>query len=559
MGGKSCVDVLISADAHVGETEDLRARLPEALRRHVPLLVPTAKGDVDVEVGGKIVEFSPDGVADLSDRDKELEFRSDPSFGTDLGRRMRDMAREDVRAQVVFPNLTLDCGGGQSSSEYAVALATAYNAFVWDVFSAEPKRFKPAAMLPLDDLGQAVAEATRCIERGFATLFLPCVVPWQPYRLEVYEPLWSLAAEAGIPLSFHVFSGNLALGGEFGDASDMSDERLERTRKVGAARRLGEEQLETVVGMAAGMAPILELTGSGALERHPDLRFVVTEAECGWLPWALQAMDQMQERRHIYVPQAAAAGERVLPAPGRDHDHRRRGRAPKRRGDRQRLLCSGETTTPTTREPGRTAVPIIDSIRASLGPERAPTPSWPGMPRGSTDSISTTWRANPLETAVVSIRHAWIAPPDARNRRSSSLACEPKDDPAGPLAGAVRDARSGAVQRLALHRRRRGGLHRDPHLVRPAALDHDLVRRPRRPSSTSAPTTTTTSSTGRRTSLAIPRLGCCIDDRIYDVTVSARLRIEALERETRPAATPRSTTWPRSVRGRAAAPGATTS
>ena len=48
------------------------------------------------------------------------------------------------------------------------------------------------------------------------------------------------------------------------------------------------------------MAPILELTGSGVLERHPDLRFVVTEAECGWLPWALQAMDRMQERRHLY-------------------------------------------------------------------------------------------------------------------------------------------------------------------------------------------------------------------------------------------------------------------
>ena len=55
-----------------------------------------------------------------------------------------------------------------------------------------------------------------------------------------------------------------------------------------------------MVGMAAGMGPILELTGSGVLERHPDLQFVITESECGWLAWALQAMDQMQERRHLY-------------------------------------------------------------------------------------------------------------------------------------------------------------------------------------------------------------------------------------------------------------------
>jgi predicted TIM-barrel fold metal-dependent hydrolase len=300
MGGTSRADVTISADAHVGETEDLRDRLPEPLRRHVPVLIPAANGDVDIEVDGEIVPFSPDEVADLSDRDKELEFRSDPSRGTDLGRRMRDMAREDVRAQVVFPNVCLDCGGGQTPSEFAVALATAYNDFVWDVFSPEPKRFKPAAMLPVDDVGEAVAEAVRCIERGFATFFLPCVVPWQPYRLDVYEPLWSVVAEARVPLSFHVFSGNLALGGEFGDVADMSAERFEKARKAGAARRADAEQLDTVVGMAAGMAPIIELTGSGVLERHPDLRFVVTEADCGWLPWALQAMDQMQERRHLY-------------------------------------------------------------------------------------------------------------------------------------------------------------------------------------------------------------------------------------------------------------------
>ncbi len=291
-------EVLISSDAHVGETEELRARLPERFRRYLPRQVPNANGDLDVEVGGRIVEFASE--LELSDADRQLEFRSDPSFGTDLDRRTRDMAREGVDAQVVFPNISLDCGGGRTPSEYADALAVAYNDFVMDAFSDQPKRFKPAAMIPVDDVDRAVAEATRCIERGFATLFLPCVVPWQPYRLEVYEPLWSCIAEARIPISFHVFSGNLAQGGEFSDASEMNDERLEAARKAGVLRRTGPEELEMVIGMASGMAPILELTGSGVLERHPELRFVITEAECGWLAWALQAMDQMQRRRRLY-------------------------------------------------------------------------------------------------------------------------------------------------------------------------------------------------------------------------------------------------------------------
>jgi len=56
-----------------------------------------------------------------------------------------------------------------------------------------------------------------------------------------------------------------------------------------------------VIGMAAGMAPVVHLTAGGALERHPNLRFIVTEAESGWLAFALQQMDRMQDRRHIFL------------------------------------------------------------------------------------------------------------------------------------------------------------------------------------------------------------------------------------------------------------------
>ena len=290
--------LLISADAHVAENEDLRARLPESLRERMSLMVLGKGGDFDVETNGEVKERS--SRKKLSARDRELEFRSDPSFGTDLDRRMRDMAREGVDAQVIFPNIALDCGGSHQTQEYSKAFARAYNEYVRETFAPASKRFKPAAMIPTDDIEDTLAEARKCIDDGFATMFLPCVVPWQPYRLKVYEPLWSMAEEASIPLTFHVFSGNLALGGEYADAGGMSEERLALTVEQGKERIKHAEHLETVIGMAAGMAPILELTASGVLERHPDLRFVITESECGWLAWVLQAMDQMQRRRHLY-------------------------------------------------------------------------------------------------------------------------------------------------------------------------------------------------------------------------------------------------------------------
>ena len=291
-------DLLISADSHVAENKDLRIRLPEHLRERMPLLVPGTGGDLDDETNGEIRNRS--SWKKLSVRDRELEFRSDPSLGTDLDRRMRDMAREGVDAQVVFPNIALNFGGSRQTREYAKTFARAYNEYVCETFAPASKRFKPAAMIPTDDIEDTLAEARKCIDDGFATLFLPCVVPWQPYRLKLYEPLWSMVEEASIPLTFHVFSGNLALGGEFADPGHMSEERLALAVNQGKDRVKHTEQLDTVIGMAAGMAPILELTSSGVLERHPKLRFVITESDCGWLAWALQAMDQMQRRRHLY-------------------------------------------------------------------------------------------------------------------------------------------------------------------------------------------------------------------------------------------------------------------
>jgi predicted TIM-barrel fold metal-dependent hydrolase len=359
-------DVLISADSHVGETAELRDRLPEEFRHLMSLLVPSPDADVTVYMGDKVVE-QPGRKPNAADR--ELEFRDDPSLGTDLDRRRRDMAREGVDAQVVFPNVALDCGGGRAPLAYSQVFARAYNDYVFEVFEPERERFKPAAMVCVDDIDEAVKESRRCIDRGFATIFLPCAVPWQPYWLDVYEPLWSLVEEAGIPLTFHVFAGNLAFGGEYADVADLSDERLESAKKHGRHRRnVAPERLETVVGMAAGMNPIVELTGSGVLERHPGLRFVVTEGECGWLAWVLQAMDQMQERRHLY--------REKLPMRGSDY-FRRQGyititddqvalRTLEAR-DARRLLWGNDYPHDEGTWPNSQAQ--LDSIRKALSPE----------------------------------------------------------------------------------------------------------------------------------------------------------------------------------------------
>ena len=294
-------EVVITADAHVGETDDLRRRLPEKYRDTLPEFSVDESGRLDFKLKGKSYPKRYDRAP--TEEDLLREFRTDPSQGTDLDRRMRDMAMEGVDGQVIFPNIGLGMSMGTEPSAYYEAWAHAYNDYVWETFEPQSKRMKPAAMLSLDNVDEAVKEAERCIKRGFCTLFVPAVMPWQPYYLPMYEPLWSLAEEADIPVNFHIFSGNCALGGAgaggFASITDLSSKRFEKAKRIAkeADKDGSEEQLTTVLGLAVGMSPIVEMTGGGVLERHPNLRMVVTESECGWLAWLLQAMDQIHERR----------------------------------------------------------------------------------------------------------------------------------------------------------------------------------------------------------------------------------------------------------------------
>lgn len=298
--GRPEPEVLISADSHVDEPAELWDRLPRDLRAQRPVVETLPDGGERYTIEGSTIRLPLK--EPLSEDDWACEYRSDPSGARDLGRRMADMAHEGVDAQVIFPEAGLGLGGGEGSREYHVAISQAYNDWVLETFAPEPQRFRPAAMIPTDDATVAFEEAERCVRKGFKTLFLPVTVPWLPYWHSSWEPLWSLAEEARVPISFHVFSGNVWFGTEFAFLPFLSPERLEAARKMHReAGEVSERYSSTVVGMAAGMSPIIDLTGAGILERHPGLRFAIIESECGWLAWTLAAMDSMQQKRRLFL------------------------------------------------------------------------------------------------------------------------------------------------------------------------------------------------------------------------------------------------------------------
>ncbi len=289
---------VISADGHVNEPDELFARLPPDLQARLQIGSRPVEGGTVVNLLGCEL-FLPDLNRELTLDELRREFRQDPSGGRDLDKRLALQAEDGVAAEVIFPNQMLALGAG-GDSELNYALASLYNDFVHETFAPRPDRFVAAPIVLVDDISKAIAEAERCLKLGFRTLLLPCSHPWRPYDRPDYEPLWSLVEEAGVPLNFHVFTGNVFLGTDFASVEYMTpDDFATREKSAGGLGERRERLSTTVIGMAAGMGPIVHLTGGGVLERHPDLKFVVTEAEAGWLAWTLHAMDAMQERRRL--------------------------------------------------------------------------------------------------------------------------------------------------------------------------------------------------------------------------------------------------------------------
>ena len=151
-----------------------------------------------------------------------------------------------------------------------------------------------------------MSETQHCLKKGFASVGLPAVVPHRPYFLSYWEPLWSLVEEAGLLLNFHIFTGNLGFGADFAWVHHMAQSDFDIAKSACAeneeAFMMRGGLSSAVLGLASGMSPISHLIGGGVLERHPALRFIITEAESGWLAWFLNQMDYMQQRFKGLLP-----------------------------------------------------------------------------------------------------------------------------------------------------------------------------------------------------------------------------------------------------------------
>ncbi|MFT7650657.1 MAG: putative TIM-barrel fold metal-dependent hydrolase [Candidatus Poriferisodalaceae bacterium] len=295
---------MISADSHIVEPAEVFAGLVDRFGDDAPRLV-THEGKPDlmhVPATG-LVSLSPTRVALAGYRawgplavDPGLTDKPDPEDPThpyveeltqggyealpsgvaDPVARLDDQDHDGVEAEVLYPSLFFSVFG-LPATEVVVAAFANYNAWLRDYCASAPDRLIGAALIPLHDPDAGLAALESALAEGAKTACIPCRAPAdRPYRDEAYAPIWALAEEAGVPLAMHIGTNAFAPRGQ---------------------RQGGSRRPSNPIGDYAGAASVIqatvaELICQGVAHRHPNLQFVVSEFNAGWVPNWLERLDQ---------------------------------------------------------------------------------------------------------------------------------------------------------------------------------------------------------------------------------------------------------------------------
>lgn len=117
---------------------------------------------------------------------------------------------DEIAWSVLYPTTGLTFGLVRDK-DWACALATGYNNYLYDNFTKPEKRLKGMALIPLQSIPEAVRELRRAVEDiGFVGAVLPAVGLRQPFGDEKYFPVYEAAQDLGALLAVHAAPTGLA-------------------------------------------------------------------------------------------------------------------------------------------------------------------------------------------------------------------------------------------------------------------------------------------------------------------------------------------------------------
>lgn len=201
--------------------------------------------------------------------------------------RVRDLRLDGVDGELIFPNGQTLFVWASNNPEFIDAQCAVYNDWVIEACKPFKQHCNPVAIIGTQDLDLAVKEVQRAAKLGFRVLGLPCKPTYGPsdadhpnYNWPIYDRLWAAIQDADLAITYHVSTGKDPRG----------------VKKAGGA------VINYVVhALAPTIEPVVSMCASGAFERFPKLRVATIEANAGWVPWMLQAMDESYLKHHMWV------------------------------------------------------------------------------------------------------------------------------------------------------------------------------------------------------------------------------------------------------------------
>jgi predicted TIM-barrel fold metal-dependent hydrolase len=200
--------------------------------------------------------------------------------------RLADLDREGIAAEVIFPNtsppffpsgtLTATAPRTRDEFEHRWAGLQAHNRWLAEFCAQVPGRRAGIAQILLNDVDAAVTEIEWAHRHGLTGgILLPGVAPnteVPPLYSEVYEPIWEACARLDVPINVH---GSMA----YGEVSGRVPVELQRS-------------IDSVEAPFFCQRALWHLIISGVFERHPAIKFVMTEQNgIGWVSARLTELD----------------------------------------------------------------------------------------------------------------------------------------------------------------------------------------------------------------------------------------------------------------------------
>ena len=275
----------MDSDMHVMEPPDLWERyMDPAYRDRAPKGSYEFLGDMRIKVEGHQLPYQlPSGVyfpdpGYVSEKGLDKTYRVHEDADWDASSQVLAMDQEGLDIAVLYPSRGLFALAVDGMDpQLAVAIARAYNNWMYDFCSYAPDRIFGAVMVSPFDVESAVEETRRGVkDLGFKGVFLrPNFVNGRNWHDPYYDPLWAEIQDLGVPLGFHEGS-NAAVP------------------QVGA-RFQTYMMHHTCCHSMELMLAVVSMIGGGVLERFPGLKVGFLEGNCSWAPWLLWRLNEHYE------------------------------------------------------------------------------------------------------------------------------------------------------------------------------------------------------------------------------------------------------------------------